>query len=141
MLFGVLLAGVAAVCWGASTVFSRLGLEHMRPTTATLISLVVGFLFLVPLVLVFHRDEVWALPAVAFLWFLVGGLLNFPVGRLLNFVAVQRAGVARSTPIISIAPLIAITLAVLVAGEQVTPLLLAGAVTTVVGILLIVSQR
>ncbi len=141
MLVGVLLAGLAAVCWGASTVFSRLGLEHMRPTTATLISLVVGFFFLVPLVLIFHRDEVWALPAVAFLWFLVVGLLNFPVGRLLNFVAVQRAGVTRSTPIISIAPLIAIALAVLVAGEQVTPLLLAGAVTTVVGILLIVSQR
>ena len=141
MLGGVLLAGLAAVCWGASTVFTRLGLEHMRPTTATLLSLVVGFLFLVPLVLIFHWDEAWALPAVAFLWFLVGGLLNFPMGRLLSVVAVRMAGVTRSTPIVAIWPLFAIALAVLGAGEQVTPLLLAGAVTTVVGILLIVSQR
>ncbi|MSQ40802.1 MAG: EamA family transporter [Dehalococcoidia bacterium] len=140
-MVGILLAALAAACWGASTVFTRLGLQHMRPTTGTLLSLIVGLLVVALPVLVFYRDEVLGLSAVVLLWFLVVGILNFPLGRLLNFTAVQWTGVTRSTPIIAISPVFAIALAVLFAGEQVTPLLLMGGLTTVAGIVLIVTQR
>ncbi len=140
-MVGILLAALAAACWGVSTVFTRLGLQHMRSTTGTLLSLIVGLLVVALPVLLFYRDEVLGLSAAVLLWFLVVGILNFPLGRLLNFAAVQRTGVARSTPIIAIAPAFAIALSVLFAGEQVTPLLLVGGLTTVAGIVLIVSQR
>ena len=140
-MLGILLAGLAAASWGAAAIFARLGLQYMRPTTGTLFSLFAGFLLLSAIALPLHWDDILLLPAIAFLWLFLLGLLNFPLGRLLNYSAVRLAGVARATPVLSIAPLFAIALAVLFTGEELTPLLFAGTLAIVAGIALIVSER
>ena len=140
-MLGILFAGLAAVSWGAGAIFARLGLQYMRVTTGTLLSLIVGIVVLSVPVLLFYRDNVLALPAIAFLWFLAVGVLNFPIGRLLNYNSINLAGVARAMPILSTGPLFAVALAVLFTGEHLTLPLLIGTVAIVTGIVLIVSQR
>lgn len=48
------------------------------------------------------------------------GVLNFPIGRFCNYMAMGRLGVGRSTPLLASSPLVAVIIAVLVTGESVT---------------------
>ena len=140
-LLGIVFGILAATCWGFSAVLVRFGLQHLRPTTGTWISLIPGVVLVMGLALVFNRDAFPALTVVAFLWFALSGLFNFALGRLFNTFSIQLAGVARATPLFSTAPLFATILAVLFLGESVTPWLLLGTVTIVGGIVLITSEQ
>ncbi|MCI0887955.1 MAG: EamA family transporter, partial [Chloroflexi bacterium] len=91
--------------------------------------------------LVLHFDEIWALTAIAFGWFLLVGVLNYPLGRLLNFNSVSKIGVARATPVVGASPLFAAALAVTIGGETMTWTIFVGTLAIVGGIALIVSQK
>ena len=140
-VLGVLLATAAALSWAAGAVFVRVSLQHMRSTTGTLISLIVGWIMVTTLALLFFRDALFSLPAVAFVWFLVAGAVNFPMGRFFNFNAVRLAGVARATPILSISPLFAAAIAITFLGETLTLPIALGTAAIVTGVLLIVTAR
>lgn len=140
-MLGVVFALLAAVCWGLSAVLVRLGLQSLRPTTGTWMSLIPGSLMMMVLAVVFNLDDIATLSAVAFFWFALSGLLNFAVGRYLNTVSIQWVGVTRSTPLFSTAPFFATILAVLFLGEGVTLWLLLGTATIVGGIILITSEQ
>ena len=88
-----------------------------------------------------HTDEIFALSAIAFLWFLAVGALSFPLGRLLNYTGVSIAGVSRATPIVSASPLFAIGLAVTIGGESINAPILLGTLAIIGGLGLILSQR
>lgn len=139
-MLGVLFGLSAALGFGASAVFARVGLQHMRSTTGTLISLVVGTVITIVLAFIFRAPEILALEGIAFAWFLLSGAVNFPIGRLLNFTGVSMAGVSRSSPIIGAAPLFATVLAVTVGGESVNAPILLGTLAVIGGIALILSQ-
>ena len=134
-------AVLAASCWGVSAILVRLGVESLRPTTGTWVSLIPGAILVMALALAFNLDEITTLAAFAFLWFALGGLLNFALGRLLNTISIQRVGVARATPLFSVAPLFATILAVVFLNETVTPWLLLGTVAIVSGVALITSEH
>ena len=90
-----------------------------------------------------HRPR-WrdvALPAVAFAWFALLGLINFPLGRFFNFTGVHLAGVSRTAPVLAGAPLVAMTLGITLGGETLTPLIALGTAAIVGGVVLIVSER
>ncbi len=140
-MLGITLGLLAALGFGASAIFVRLGLEHMRATTGTLVSLVVGTVVTLALALVFSWDEVFALSSVALLWLLLAGVINFPLGRLLNFTGVHLAGVSRSTTLVGASPLFATITAVTLGGETVTLPVLLGTLAIIGGLALIVSQR
>ena len=140
-MLGVALALSAAAGFGTAAVFARLGLQHMRSTTGTLVSVIVGTVIVMTLALIIHWDAILALAGVAFLWFLLSGSINFPVGRLLNFTSVRLAGVSRSTPIVGSSPLFATALAVTVGGESVNASLLVGTFAIIGGLTLILTQR
>ena len=140
-MLGVVLALSAAVGFGTSAVFARIGLQHMRATTGTLVSLLVGTAITMSLAFALHSGEIFALSGVAFLWFLLSGGVNFPVGRLLNYTSVSLAGVSRSTPIVGSSPLFATVLAVTIGGETIGLQTLAGTISIVAGLALILSQR
>ena len=132
-LLAVVLAISAAVSWGFSAVLVRLGLRYVSTASGTLISLVAGCVLTGALVLVFELDAFTNLSAEALALFAVIGVLNFPMGRFLNYMSVARLGVARSTPILASAPLFAMVLAVIFTGESIsfatflgTALILAG---------------
>ncbi|MCI0771494.1 MAG: DMT family transporter [Chloroflexi bacterium] len=140
-MLGVLLSLAAALGFGGSAVLARVGLQYVSPVTGTLVSLLVGIVITTTLALVLHFDEIWALTAIAFGWFLLVGVLNYPLGRLLNFNSVSKIGVARATPVVGASPLFAAALAVTIGGETMTWTIFVGTLAIVGGIALIVSQK
>lgn len=140
-MFGILLGLTSALGFGTSAIFARLGLQHMRPTTGTLVSLIVGSLVTLTLAFALHSNEIVGLAGIAFLWFLLAGLVNFPLGRLLNFTGVSLVGVSKASPIVGSAPLFATILAVTIGGESISLPILAGTLSIVGGLGLILSQK
>jgi drug/metabolite transporter (DMT)-like permease len=135
-----LFAFFAALCWGTSSVVTRLGLRHMRSTTATLLSMVVSLLLILVITLIFDLDMLIAIPAIALGWLALSGVLNFVVGRLLNTASVGMAGASRSSPIVSISPLFAAIFAFIFLGERPNLLVIFGTLAIIGSVSLIVSQ-
>ena len=138
---GVAFGLSAAFLFGISSVIVRIGLQELRSTTGTMVSLLSGLCLVMTLALTLHWNAVAHLSWHSFLWFFLSGLLNFPMGRFMNFSSVQRIGVSRATPVVNAAPLFAAALAILFLGEQMTPILFLGTLSVIAGIALIVSQR
>ena len=135
------MALTAAMGFGAAAVFARIGLQYMRPTTGAFVSLLIGIAITLTLALVFHFDDILALSGIAFVWFLITGTLNFPLGRLLNFTSVNKIGVSRSAPIIGAAPLFSGILGVTLGGESMNIFIFTGTMVIIGGIALIVGQK
>ena len=140
-MLGAAMALTAAMGFGAAAVFARIGLQYMRPTTGAFVSLLIGIAITLTLALVFHFDDILALSGIAFVWFLITGTLNFPLGRLLNFTSVSKIGVSRSAPIIGAAPLFSGVLGVTVGGESMNLFIFTGTLIIIGGIAMIVGQK
>ena len=140
-MLGVALSLAAAMGFAGSAVFARLGLQYIRPTTGTLVSLFIGISITLTLSIIFNQKEIMALSGIAFLWFLVSGAINFPLGRLLNYTGISKIGVSRSTPIVATSPLFAAILAVTVGGESINAFIMMGTIAIIGGVVLIVGQR
>lgn len=140
-MLGAAMALTAAMGFGAAAVFARIGLQYMRPTTGAFVSLLIGIAITLTLALVFHFDDILALSGIAFVWFLITGTLNFPLGRLLNFTSVNKIGVSRSAPIIGAAPLFSGILGVTLGGESMNLFTFTGTLVIIGGIALIVGQK
>ena len=84
------------------------------------------------------RDD-FALSSTAIGWIALLGLLNYLLGRFLNFNSIRLAGVSRAAPLLAVAPLVAVTLGVLLGGESLSPLIALGTLTIVGGVVLIVT--
>jgi drug/metabolite transporter (DMT)-like permease len=141
MALAIVFALLAATGWGVSAIFARAGLQHMRSNTGTVISLASGVLMIGALALLIYGGDILAFPAVALLWFAALGVINYPLGRLLNYTGVHMAGVGRAAPILSTAPLVAVTLGILVGGESINLPIASGTLAIFAGVVLIVSQR
>jgi drug/metabolite transporter (DMT)-like permease len=137
---GVLLALSAALGFGATAFFARLTIQHMRPTTGTLVSLVVGVVVTSVLALFIDGTAFLSLDPAAYPLMFLAGFASFVGGRLLNFVAVSKIGVSRSSPIVGASPLIATALAVLLAGESLNAPIIVGTVAIISGIAVVLSQ-
>ena len=140
-MLGVALSLAAAMGFAGSAVFARIGLLHIRPTTGTIVSLLIGISITLTLSIIFHQKEIMALSGIAFLWFFISGLINFPIGRLLNYTGVSKIGVSKSTAIVGSSPLFAAILAVTVGGETINTLMMIGTAAIIGGVALIVGQR
>ena len=140
-MLGAAMALTAAMGFGAAAVFARIGLQYMRPTTGAFVSLLIGIAITLTLALVFHFDDILALSGIAFVWFLITGTLNFPLGRLLNFTSVSKLGVSRSAPIIGAAPLFSGVLGVTLGGESMNLFIFTGTLVIIGGIAMIVGQK
>jgi drug/metabolite transporter (DMT)-like permease len=117
-MFAILLALTAAACWGLSAVLVRTGLKHLTATVGTFISLVSALALTTLLVVALQFEELTDVSLKAVAMFAVIGILNFPMGRFLNYLAMSHLGVGRSTPLLASAPLFAVLGAVLFTGEE-----------------------
>ena len=117
-MFAVALALIAASCWGLSAVLVRTGLRYLTPAVGTLISLVSALALTTLLVLALQLRELLDVSVAAVARFALIVILNFPLGRFLNYLAMSHLGVGRSTPILASAPLFAVIGAVLFTGEE-----------------------
>lgn len=139
---GVLLALLAAHGWAAGAIFTRLGLQAgMRPAPGTLISLLFSFLAVVVLSIFTDFSAIFSVPLPVILMMSVAGILNFPLGRLFNFLSVDRLGVARATPVLGASPLFAMILGAIFLNEIPNLYVLGGALLILAGISIIMSER
>ena len=58
-MLGAALALTAALGFGASAVFARIGLQYMRPTTGAFVSLLVGIVVTLTIAIVFIGMTYW----------------------------------------------------------------------------------
>jgi drug/metabolite transporter (DMT)-like permease len=137
---GIVFAFLAACGWGVDAVLARQGLRQVPPAIATFISLCASLPAIALLALAVDAAGFQRLTPAALLWFAGLGLLNFLIGRQLNYRATRHLGAARASAIFAASPLISVLLAGLL-GEQLTLPLLAGVGLIVVGVALVASSR
>ena len=153
-MLGVVLGLVSALGFGVSPIFARLALRHMRPTTGTIASLLVGSAITMGLAFAIYTEEILALVGVrvlvrpapmgdppAFLWFALYGVVTFVLARLLNYTSVGLAGVSRAVPIVGSNPLFATVMAITITGESINNLIWMGTFFIIGGLTLILAQR
>jgi drug/metabolite transporter (DMT)-like permease len=138
---GIILAVTAALCWGASAIFVRLGLRYIKPITGVFISMLSSLVLVGLLVLSINFGDVVSLRSEVILWFIAIGIITYGIGRLCNFAGVNYIGVTRATPIIASSPLFAMIMAVAFLGEEINFLIVIGTISIVCGLGLLVSSR
>jgi drug/metabolite transporter (DMT)-like permease len=128
------LALTTAICYAGALVSSRLGLRSSTPDTVTLVSILVQNVTLWSAV--YWTGGMPKVSGVALGIFCVVGLFQMGV-RLFAYTGVLKIGASRSSSLQSISPLISATIAIAVLGERATPLILAGTMLVVAGIVLV----
>ncbi len=140
-MLGILLAAVAALCWGAGAIFVRLGLQRIKPSMGAFISLVSSVIMIGTLTLVINFDAIVSVSVTALLWFGMIGVITSVIGRQFNYFGIRYIGVAKANPIFSSAPLFAIILAVTFIGEQVNALIVIGTLCIIGGLSLLATSK
>jgi DME family drug/metabolite transporter len=132
-LYVELLSLFTAVCYGASAVFTRKGMRDSNPMTGAVVAAFIQVVVLLGLILAYPPLRIdWT--AVAF--FVASGILASTLGRLLNFMSIERLGVPVSASIIGSSPLFSTLFAVIAIGESVALTTVLGTVFVVAGIAL-----
>ena len=126
-----LLSLFTALCYGASSVLARKGMKDSNPVTGVVVGSLVQVILLSALVV--------ADPPDAFNWtaiglFVASGILASTLGRLFNFMSIDRFGVPLSASIIGSSPLFSTLFAALFLGEQIDATTLVGTFLVVAGI-------
>ena len=138
-MLGIVLAFTAALCWGTGAIFARLGLQDIKTSTGTLISMVSSAVLITLVALLVNFDAIIYLSPTALLWFGLIGIINFFIGRQCNYSAIRYIGVTRATPIFASAPLFSMILAVAFIGESINLTIVIGTLSILVGIYLVVT--
>ena len=107
---------LVALFFAARNILVRSSQEHTTPLVSTFIITLVTGAFLLPFTLYEWSGSLinWT----GIFWFFLGGVTAPGLALLLYFVSIQRIGVARSSPIASIQPLISLFIAVAFLGER-----------------------
>ncbi len=134
-LVPILLALVAAVCFGAQAVFARASMRYLHPQAGATVTIVTAALVFWSLLVWQLEWAMWRSPAV---WvFLSNGLAHPLISMSLSFEANRRMGATVSATIAATAPLFATAGAVLGLGETLSPEIFVGTLGTVTGIILL----
>ena len=139
-MLGILFALSAAVGFGATAFFARLSVQHMRPTTGVIVSLVVGVVCTSIFMVVMEGSAALSLDWTDFAIIFLAGCASFLGGRLLNFVSVSKIGVSRSAPVVGASPLFAVLLAILISSETPNLPVAVGTISIITGIVVVLSQ-
>ena len=132
---------MAALGFGLSAVFIKAAMSSVSVKTATVVSLISSTVVTMIFALIFHSKEILALSPMAFLWFILAGLITFLGGRLLNFQAINLVGASKASAVVSATPLFAAILAVTFLNETVNLMLGIGTMMIVTGIAVVVMQE
>ena len=140
----VALAMVPAVLWGFSPIVSKRGLAAGgRSMQAAVTVVTVNFVvYWLALVAIHGPAEVFAgLDATAIGIFVAGGFAGTALGRLAVFAGIHRVGATLNSAVINVRPLFATTIALAWLGEPVGPVVAAGVVVLVAGLVLLTLSK
>lgn len=134
----VLFALGTAVAFAASTVLVRVGVRGSSPLTALVVTMSVNVVVLWTLSLVRYDVvvDLWA-----WRWFVLAGVFAPALGRLANYVGIQRIGVNLASSISNTNPMISVVLAVVLLGERLPPIGYGGVLLTVSGAVVLATVR
>ncbi len=140
-ILGALFAALATISWAAGAVLARVGMQHVRSSTGTFISLTAGFVTISAVAVGIDWRALLAVSQSTILWFVLLGVIQFPGGRFLNYSGIRLAGVTRATAISGTSPLFAALLAIAFLQEQVTPWILLATLAVAAGLALVMSDQ
>ena len=138
-LTGAFIALLVPLCFGTGMVVARVGLMHVPPNTGNFLSLVVGWVVIAAAAVVLFPDELMGVSLPTLAWLAMIGVVNFPVGRFLNFVSMKQLGVLRANPVLAAAPIVSAFEGVVFLGERINAAIGAGTLVAVVGMIVVVS--
>ncbi len=131
----MLLLLLTAFLWGVTPVLEKIGLGRVDALTGvTIRSLAVALSLIVYVVFTGKVKQVLQADAKAVIIFSVTGIIAGLFGMLTYFAALKRGATSQVVPIAAIYPLIAVVLSILILGERVTPMRIAGTVLIILGI-------
>jgi uncharacterized membrane protein len=128
-----LLSLFTALCYGISSILAQKGMKDSNPITGVVIGSLVQVILLGALVI---ADPPGAFNWTAVCLFVASGVLASTLGRLFNFMSLNRLGVGLSASIIGSSPLFSTLFAAVFLGEQVDAATLLGTVLIVAGIIM-----
>ena len=132
-LLAVGLALGAAIASACQSLFVRIGTDEGNATDALLVVMGVNLVVLLPAILVFYYPD-YGLTSKSWISFLIAGLLGTLFGRLLFYTSIERIGASRTAPIVASWALIGTVLGVVVLGETLSVVHLAGIILVVGGV-------
>jgi drug/metabolite transporter (DMT)-like permease len=132
----VALALVPAVLWGFSPILSKRGMAGGGSSlqAALMVVLVDSTLYCVALFVRQGPEILGGVTVASGALFLLSGVVGTAVGRLAVFAGIDRVGASINSAVISIRPLFASILAVVLLGEEVTVVTVAGIAVLVGGL-------
>jgi bacterial/archaeal transporter family protein len=134
----LVLALMAAVCWGLAPIAAKLALHQVSPSIGMGVRSVIAATMMTAWLLASGKYR--AMPAVtgpAAAWLLVEALLATVVGDALYFYALKYGHPGQISLIMASSPLITLVIAALLLGEPLSALKVVGAVLIVGGLVLI----
>ena len=117
-MLAISLAILAGAGFGGSAIFARIGMQKLAPMPTIMISVVVSAIPALALAFIFARGDIWAAPAVAFLWMVLLGAANFLGGRTQNYRAISRIGASQTSIILATSAVFSAIFAIGLAGER-----------------------
>ena len=136
----VVLGLLPALGFGVAGIFARVGLQNVKTSTGTVVTVASSFLVAATAALIVEFDAIIDLSPKAFIWFFATGMLTYPVARFLNYTAVTIIGATRASVFISIQPLFAAFFAMLFLGERPGWLISLGTLIIVLALALIATE-
>lgn len=131
----VLFALLASLCFAVTHILFRRGLIASNAVVGSLFSLTLAVIILWSVAPFFLSWSSFRSPA--FWYFAAAGILAPGLARTLNFVAMERVGVARAISLVHTAPIIASVLAVIFLGEPWPLQNMLGTCLVVLGVLIL----
>ncbi len=102
---------VSAAAWAADSILVRKGTAFSNPSTAALISFSVNAAVLVPYII--YQYPVEKIFQSANLFFVLSGIIQPAIVRVMFYVGIVRLGVSRAGPIRGTSPFFAVAIAFL----------------------------
>ena len=130
---------LSAAAWAVDSILVRKGTAFSNASTAAFISFLVCVVVLVPYIFFEYPIETIFHPAN--LYFVVSGLIQPAIVRVLFYVGIVRLGVSRAGPLRGTAPLFTMAIAFFALSERPGVLVYAGAALTVAGTWLVSYKR
>ena len=134
----LLLLLITAFLWGATPILEKIGLSKVDPITGvTIRSIAVTLALIIYVLLAGKVKQILQADAKTVVIFSITGIMAGFLGMITYFVALKRGDTSQVVPIAAAYPLVAAILSVIILGENVTLLRLAGTVLIIAGIWLV----
>ncbi len=137
-LLGIVLAVLAASCFGANRAFLSKPLVRSSPRVTNYVTTIVGiFVALFVDIASGQFGSIFSTSIYVLILFLIVGALNFGVSRILSYVGVKNIGATQASVISLTAVLYAFVFAVVLIGEVLTVETIVGAILIILGAVII----